>query len=513
MPALIAKTIILYAIFFLIACNGNHYLSGLDPSNPKPIPVTQCKELIGITEQTIAQAGVLDSQDTRIHEFPYLRINRFLSSYQNEVQNHQFESWIDFLQDSGLLGWKIELKNLLPHQEIELQHLTSHLFPEHPTIESKLRHCSKSLRHFDLNDKINRKKIIHNATVPSEYNTWKQILGLYPLTAPAFRLGIFNWHQQTLKTFRTPLSSLPVSGQLVLYSAQKTTKASGQELIARVLKKSIQNPLLIPMPSKRQQKILFEHFAPEFEIDTVSKNDRIGTPQWNDNGNISINTQKAVVYHHISHTRMGSKALLQLNYIIWFPSRPKTSKLDLLSGHLDGIIWRVTLNSEGIPIIFDSIHTCGCYHFFFPTQFSRLLTESSLLKEPAFMPQNKLIYNPDQTTVMRINANNHYIQRVYQTPAISKQIQYYPLANADNLRSLALRTGQYRSLYNQEGFIVGTERGERYLFWPMGISNPGAMRQWGHHATAFVGRRHFDDARLFEDIIEPIHIDNQSGLQ
>jgi len=24
------------------------------------------------------------------------------------------------------------------------------------------------------------------------------------------------------------------------------------------------------------------------------------------------------------------------------------------------------------------------------------------------------------------------------------------------------------------------------------------MRQWGHHATAFVGRRHFDDPHLFE---------------
>jgi hypothetical protein len=32
----------------------------------------------------------------------------------------------------------------------------------------------------------------------------------------------------------------------------------------------------------------------------------------------------------------------------------------------------------------------------------------------------------------------------------------------------------------------------------MGIVSSGAMRQWGRHATAFVGRRHFDDAELFE---------------
>jgi hypothetical protein len=44
----------------------------------------------------------------------------------------------------------------------------------------------------------------------------------------------------------------------------------------------------------------------------------------------------------------------------------------------------------------------------------------------------------------------------------------------------------------------GTERAERFLFWPMGIASAGAMRQWGRQATAFVGRRHFDDADLLE---------------
>jgi hypothetical protein len=28
------------------------------------------------------------------------------------------------------------------------------------------------------------------------------------------------------------------------------------------------------------------------------------------------------------------------------------------------------------------------------------------------------------------------------------------------------------------------------------------MRQWGRHATAFVGRRHFDDPRLVERYFE-----------
>ena len=61
----------------------------------------------------------------------------------------------------------------------------------------------------------------------------------------------------------------------------------------------------------------------------------------------------------------------------------------------------------------------------------------------------------------------------------------------------ALHGGQ-RSAFGPDGLIAGTERRERFFFWPMGIASAGAMRQWGRQATAFVGRRHFDDADLLE---------------
>ena len=57
-------------------------------------------------------------------------------------------------------------------------------------------------------------------------------------------------------------------------------------------------------------------------------------------------------------------------------------------------------------------------------------------------------------------------------------------------------------MYGPDGIVDGTERLERFLLWPMGIASAGAMRQWGTHATAFVGRRHFDDPWLFEDAFE-----------
>jgi hypothetical protein len=78
----------------------------------------------------------------------------------------------------------------------------------------------------------------------------------------------------------------------------------------------------------------------------------------------------------------------------------------------------------------------------------------------------------------------------------------YALADDNDLRSLPIPGGGRRSLFEADGLVAGTERMERFLLWPSGIASPGAMRQWGTHATAFVGRRHFDDPDLIGKAFE-----------
>jgi hypothetical protein len=56
----------------------------------------------------------------------------------------------------------------------------------------------------------------------------------------------------------------------------------------------------------------------------------------------------------------------------------------------------------------------------------------------------------------------------------------------------------WRVRFAPDGIVHASDRPERYWFWPLGIPSAGAMRQWGHHATAFVGRRHFDEPFLVE---------------
>src|ERR1019366_1662177 len=116
--------------------------------------------------------------------------------------------------------------------------------------------------------------------------------------------------------------------------------------------------------------------------------------------------------------------------------------------------------------------------------------------EWAFVPAELPALNAAQRVVVRIASRTHYVMGV--RPDAGGAGAAYQFADDNELRALPSADGGTRSAFGPDGIVPGTERGERLLFWPMGIDNSGAMRQWGTHATAFIGRRHFDDADLIE---------------
>jgi hypothetical protein len=220
-----------------------------------------------------------------------------------------------------------------------------------------------------------------------------------------------------------------------------------------------------------------------------------------------VNAAEPVVYFQLAHARYGEQVLLQLVYTIWFAERPARSATDLLSGRLDALVWRVTLAPDGEPLIHDSMHGCGCYHEFFPTPRARPRPAPDALEEWAFIPQSLPRFGEGERALLHIASGTHYLERVSLVRG-TDSLTRYVMRGYDELRSLNDFSGGQRSAFGPDGLIAGTERRERFVFWPMGIASPGAMRQWGRHATAFVGRRHFDDADLIErrfeiDLAEP----------
>jgi hypothetical protein len=305
-----------------------------------------------------------------------------------------------------------------------------------------------------------------------------------------------NWHDEVHATFALPLDALPVTGRLAAYAPP--SGPAGRADIAALLARASVNPLGIPEPAGADLDALFQAFAPRFAVDTRGAADLPGALGWDAEGLPRVVPGEPVVYRRVSHARYEGRALLQLNFAIWFPERPLGAGWDILGGRLDGVLWRVTLAPDGEPWVYDTIHHCGCYHQFFPTPRAALKPQPDTLDEGVLVPQQLPRTERNARITLRLASGTHYLERVVPDAAPAGPATEYVFAEDDTLRSLALNEAERRSVFRPDGIVPGSERGERWLFWPMGVPEPGAQRQWGRHATAFIGRRHFDDPGLLE---------------
>jgi hypothetical protein len=270
-----------------------------------------------------------------------------------------------------------------------------------------------------------------------------------------------------------------------------------------------QNPLDIPDVEGKDLARLAATYAPDFLIDVASEDDRIGHPVWAEDGLPGVDITRPVAFVRLAHAWFEDQVVAQLVYLIWFEARPKTGAFDILGGRLDGLLWRVTLDQDGAPLVYDTIHPCGCYHFFFPTaQVTRRPMPQdapSDVRERVLVP----VVAPDVVAGERLfvplASGSHYVVGLsagaprLDDPPIESYRLIVPEAIPDApLRSMPEPGGGRRSLYGPDGLVPGTERTERFLFWPMGVASAGAMRQWGNHATAFIGERQFDDPFLLD---------------
>ena len=445
--------------------------------------IGDCARLFLEVDGAVAAAQVADAQSQRIRGFPYLRVNRLLASYApDDMAPSEFDAWAAALAALDEDARNVELENLPA---------TTELYVDKDTLAA----CREALLNQDLADARTRSRLSEQARTVASYSGAKRVLGLYPLTSIAMRFGVGRLNKDTAARFRLPLAELPVEGALVRFEAAQSASVLTADEVAVMLHTTSENELNIASPNERQLAQLFQTFAPVWEIDVSTDDDRIGRPSWV-SGQLSVDVAQPTMYTLVSHTRLAGEIALQLNYVVWFPARPLRNGIDLLGGVLDGITWRVTLAGDGRPIFYDAMHNCGCYYMAFPTGRVQQKAKQSGFDEPIAVPQR--VDDGDGPLVIRLQTGSHYLSRVYRGADTSNRARVaLKWSDYDELRSLPGTDGR-RSLFASDGLVTGSERGERWLFWPMGIAEPGAMRQWGNHAIAFVGKRHFDDPDLID---------------
>jgi hypothetical protein len=470
--------------------------AGPDPYRHAPIAdhlrrddaVGACARLFARIDAAVDAAGRRDAQAPRIDGFPYLRVDRLTAHVKPAAADRAAQQ-----------AWRERLAQL--DHEARIFELADG--GAAAADASALSRCRDRLLEEDSGA---AQRLAAAAIVPDDYSTALRALGLYPLTKLAFAAGIRAWHAEVRAQYALPLERLPLRGALTRYAPRPPlVLARAEPRIDGV------DALGLPRLGAAETEALFARHAPLLEVDTVDSDDRIGRLAWGDGGTrVVVDTSQPAAYARLTFTRFGGRLLPQLVYTFWFPARPPQASFDVLAGHLDGLIWRVTLDADLRPLVYDTIHPCGCYHLFFPTERVRArpqpIAGEGAFDETMFAPQLAPTLRDGERVLLRLSARSHYLQRVVAAQTPPAGAIEYALRDDNELRALPWPNESapqaLRSAFDPDGLIAGSERLERFFFWPMGIASAGQMRQWGRHATAFVGRRHFDDPLLFERYFE-----------
>lgn len=461
--------------------------------------VGACAEWFEALDAATDAAGVRDAQEARVEGFPYLRVNRLLAALAPRAAHSPAarQALLERMAALDAVARGHEIANL---PQAALAALPGLAAADRGEARARSRECARLLGEFDLSRPEVAAQALARATVPDAYSRAMRVFGLYAITRHFFAAGVRAWENEARAAFaRGPrVGAAAAPGRvLVRFSPPATPRLSYAEAAA-MLAAAARNPLGIPeLPAQDAERLLAAH-APSFEIEVAGDADRFGRLRWTREGPApTVDSADPVVYTRLAHTLAGDRVLLQLVYTIWFAERPPREPGDIYAGLLDGLVWRVTLAPDGEPLVYDSIHPCGCYHLFFPTPRARPRPAPDALEEWALVPRSLPRVLAGERALLRVASGTHFIADVALVSDADSPARY-AFVPEDELRSLASTAGGRRSTYGPDGLVPGTQRPERLLFWPMGIASAGAMRQWGRHATAFVGRRHFDDADLIE---------------
>lgn len=431
--------------------------------------LANCRSKFAQVDAAISHAGAGYAGYHRIKGFPYLRSDRMLAAFGDKVSSFEaFDIWTYELRENDGFARNVELANMgMPDVE-------------RSTLLTDLRLCAVWLSNQELADSDTLQKVYQEAQLPSRTST-PDLARMHALDRTIQR------QQAAIK------SDLAGEGKA---AAKVTAWYPRQVTHAIEPPRLLQDPLgrIGYTPTAWQE--MAEQLAPRWLIETAGAFDSIGAPAWSADGKATIDPRRHLVYYMPSYARVQGRALVQIVYFVWFSERVSTShRPDPLAGKIDGLIWRVTLDPAGHPLLFDSMHMSGFDQIWFlPASVTRREApgrdEDPLLVAPAVSPEPHMAVN--------VHSGSHSPWRVVEESAApqSGAIQEYELVRYDELMTLPIGRNRTRSFFDARGIVPGSERAGRIP--SAGVANAGAIREWGNHPTAITGRHYFDDPGLIE---------------
>lgn len=206
------------------------------------------------------------------------------------------------------------------------------------------------------------------------------------------------------------------------------------------------------------------------------------------------------VYAIYQKRRIGSRDHVQLTYTAWYPAHPRMKAFDLEAAEIDSCVVRVTLDDHHVPLFYETIAACGCFHKVFAERWIETAAQS------AFGPAEKghkyaiervvqdaidwevaglVDTRPGQPTrpVVFLKAGEHKVIGLNSAARMhvprEADSRAYTLADYSELYSLAVEgTTEKQPFFNAaDGSKVwGAARKERFIFSWIGVDGAGQPR-------------------------------------
>ncbi len=470
-----------------------------DRSPEAPDAVNVCHALLEQVDRELAADGAADAAYFHIDGFPYLRTNRFLTALEPRlVTREQTQTWLEAMHALDLQARRREMANLSAVRLEALADGGSH-GTDRKLLRRQVADCSRTLFAHHRYETDLRARLRRRAAVPEEYQTWRRLVGLYPLAALPVAIVTDSVYDEFREWHATAPEDLPVVGRL---ETMGPAEAAGVESFdpRALFRPERLNALGLPEMTAEDEQRLAAHFAPVITQDTAADFDRVGTPVWRD-GRLRVDIDRPAVFYYITFALLDRLPVLQINYAFWYPRRDGANAPWIERGPLDGITVRISLDRRARPFMVDLMNSCGCYHFFIPER-AAIKSVREIVFEidplvPGWLPPDL----PAKRLHLRVNTGWHQVQHV-GTAAASPGRKTYRLEPYDQLEMLPDPEGGMRSMFDADGIARDSERIEPLIFFSMGIPDIGSMRQRGHHAIKLVGQAYFDDPLLFEKSFE-----------
>ncbi|WP_139249339.1 hypothetical protein [Malonomonas rubra] len=231
--------------------------------------------------------------------------------------------------------------------------------------------------------------------------------------------------------------------------------------------------------SVQTQGNLLSRFAPQFILEEAEKSyNRIGSPGFKtgDNGQpvANVDPNHPTIFAQQQVFSSNGRTYRNLIYRVHFESTPNGH---LTAGNNVGLLALVTLDSNNIPLLLTTVHTCGCYLAIIPTS---ALPESAY---PADWPAAKQdIYGellPARIDIdreaaqhrfaIRVRGATHRVMDIGLLKPTTENAQTAELLPMQSLRELPFKN-KTLSFFETEGPRKGYVRGsyKPYERWLMG---------------------------------------------